>query len=117
MPLEVIRYETDGPIAIIPLDRPDKLNAISTQMIRELNRALDRAEGDSDVRVIVLRREGKAFSAGFDLGGGERTSVRLESMRCAPISSPISTSSCDSGVLQKPRSEQFTNTVSVARSR
>jgi len=82
MPFEVIRFEIDGPIAIITLDRPDKLNAINTQMIRELNLALDRAEGDPDVRVIVLRGEGKAFSAGFDLGGGEAKSEnRIEALR------------------------------------
>jgi len=71
MSYEVIRYETDGPIAILTLNRPDKLNAINAQMIRELNRALDCAEADPNVRVIVLRGEGKAFSAGFDLGGGD----------------------------------------------
>jgi enoyl-CoA hydratase len=82
MPLEMIRYETDGPIAVITLDRPDKLNAINTQMVRELNQALDRAEGDLDVRVIVLRGEGKAFSAGFDLGGGESQGEnRIEALR------------------------------------
>ena len=43
MPFEMIRYQTDGPIAVITLDRPDKLNAINAQMIRELNRALDLA--------------------------------------------------------------------------
>jgi len=71
MSYEVIRYETDGPIAILTLNRPDKLNAINAQMIRELNHALDCAEADPNVRVIVLRGEGKAFSAGFDLGGGD----------------------------------------------
>ena len=82
MPFEMIRYQTDGPIAVITLDRPDKLNAINAQMIRELNQALDRAEGDFDVRVIVLRGEGKAFSAGFDLGGGERKGEdRIEALR------------------------------------
>ncbi len=82
MPPELIRYETDGPIAIIALDRPHKLNAINAQMIRELDAALDRAEGDSEVRVIVLRGEGKAFSAGFDLGGGEHPSEdRIEALR------------------------------------
>jgi len=82
MPPELIRYETDGPVAIIALDRPDKLNAINTQMIRELGSALDRAEGDPAVRVIVLRGEGKAFSAGFDLGGGEHPSEnRIEALR------------------------------------
>ncbi len=71
MSFETIRYETDGPIAILTLDRPAKLNDINGQMVAELGRALDRAEGDEDIRVIVLRGEGKAFSAGFDLDMGE----------------------------------------------
>ena len=67
MSFETIRYETDGPIGIITLNRPEKLNAIGLPMIAELNQAMDQAEGDSAIRVVVLRGEGKAFSAGFDL--------------------------------------------------
>jgi enoyl-CoA hydratase len=82
MSFEWIRYETDGPIAIIALNRPAKLNAIHFPMIRELNRALDLAEGDDAVRAIVLRGEGRAFSAGFDLAGGEsRCDDKIEAMR------------------------------------
>jgi len=82
MSFELIRYETDGPIAIVTLDRPEKLNAINAKMIGELNQALDRAEADPAVRVIVLRGEGKAFSAGFDLGGGEsKCEDRIEALR------------------------------------
>ena len=82
MSFELIRYETDGPIAILTLDRPDKLNAINSAMIRELDRALDRAEADCSVRVIVLRGEGKAFSAGFDLGGGDSPAEdRIQALR------------------------------------
>ena len=69
MSFETIKYETDGAIAFLTLNRPDKLNAINGTMVRELNLALDKAESDDCVRVIVLRGEGKAFSAGFDLDG------------------------------------------------
>jgi len=68
---ETIRYATDGPIAILSLNRPDKLNAINAEMVKELGMAMDLAEADDSVRVIVLRGEGKAFSAGFDLSMGE----------------------------------------------
>jgi len=54
----------------LSLNRPDKLNAISPAMIAELNHALDRAESDPEVRVILLTGEGRAFSAGFDLDMG-----------------------------------------------
>ena len=63
-------YETDGPLAWITLDRPGKLNAINAAMVAGLNAALDRAESDEAVRVILLRGAGRAFSAGFDLQGG-----------------------------------------------
>ena len=69
MSFKTIKYETEGAIAFLSLNRPDKLNAINGTMVRELNLALDKAESDDCVRVIVLRGEGKAFSAGFDLDG------------------------------------------------
>jgi enoyl-CoA hydratase len=67
MAFETIRYETTGPVAILTLNRPDKLNAINPQMMTDICQAMDQAEADSDIRVIVLRGEGKAFSAGIDL--------------------------------------------------
>ena len=62
-----IRYETDGPVATLCLDRPEKLNAITEDMLRAMTAALDEAAADDAVRVLVLRGEGRAFSAGFDL--------------------------------------------------
>jgi enoyl-CoA hydratase len=59
--------ETEGPLAWITLNRPEKLNAISKAMVAELNQALDQAQADDQVRVILLKGEGRAFSAGFDL--------------------------------------------------
>jgi enoyl-CoA hydratase len=67
MNFETIRYDTEGPIAWITLNRPDKLNAISQAMVGELLQATDKAQLDDHVRVIVIRGEGLAFSAGFDL--------------------------------------------------
>lgn len=58
----------DG-IAHIVLNRPDKLNAIDAPMLDALEGALDTAEQQDDVRAIVLSGRGRAFSAGFDLGG------------------------------------------------
>ena len=72
MTFETIRYSVSGPLAWISLDRPHKLNAINAQMVRELNTALDLAEADDAVRVILLKGEGKAFSAGFDLDVAEQ---------------------------------------------
>jgi len=67
MDFETIIYETEGPLAWITLNRPDKLNAISKPMVRELNGALDLALGDERIRVILVKGEGRSFSAGFDL--------------------------------------------------
>ena len=67
MSFEVKQYETDGPLALLSLNRPEKLNAINQKMVAELNQALDLAEADDSVRVIVLDGNGRAFSAGFDL--------------------------------------------------
>ena len=54
-------------LAVLTLNRPDKLNAINRPMIEALDRALDAAEADDAVRVIVVVGAGRAFSAGFDL--------------------------------------------------
>jgi len=67
---DTIRYQVDGPLGRIILHRPDKLNAVNGAMVVELNRALDLAEADETVRVILLSGEGKAFSSGFDLNAG-----------------------------------------------
>ncbi len=67
MNFETISYEKEGPLAWLTLNRPDKLNAINSVMVAELNTALDLAERDNEVRVIMLKGEGRAFSAGFDL--------------------------------------------------
>jgi enoyl-CoA hydratase len=62
-----VRYEVDGAVATITLDRPEVANAQSSQMIDELDAALDLADADDDVRVVILAGEGKHFSAGHDL--------------------------------------------------
>lgn len=67
MGFQTIRSEREGPLAWITLNRPEKLNAISRTMVAELNRALDEIEADEQVRVILVKGEGRAFSAGFDL--------------------------------------------------
>jgi enoyl-CoA hydratase len=72
----VVRYECDGPVAQITLNRPGKLNAINGPLHDAVLAALARAEGDDAVRVVVLRGAGRAFSAGGDLkavAAGEET--------------------------------------------
>jgi enoyl-CoA hydratase len=64
---DAVRYETDGPVARITLNRPGKLNAINGQVHDGILSTLARAEADDAVRVVVLRGSGRAFSAGGDL--------------------------------------------------
>lgn len=64
---ETIRYEVDGPVAFLTLNRPDAANAQSSAMIDEIDASLDLADADDAVRVVVLGGEGKHFSAGHDL--------------------------------------------------
>ncbi|MEY2476163.1 MAG: hypothetical protein QOG87_1478, partial [Actinomycetota bacterium] len=67
MDFTTIRYEIDGPVATITMDRPDVANAQDTTLIDELDAAFDAADADDDVRVVVLAGNGKHFSAGHDL--------------------------------------------------
>ena len=62
-----ILYETRGPVALITLNRPDRLNALDQPMLDSLQAACDRAEVDDAVGAVVLTGAGKAFSSGFDL--------------------------------------------------
>ena len=65
--LLVDRVGTDGRVARVTLNRPEKLNALSGDLYRELNDVLHDLEADHSARVIVLRGAGRAFSAGYDL--------------------------------------------------
>ena len=63
-----VRYETDGPVAWITMDRPQFNNAQNSQMTYALDAAFGRATDDDAIKVIVLAGEGKHFSAGHDIG-------------------------------------------------
>ncbi|MCH7870038.1 MAG: enoyl-CoA hydratase/isomerase family protein [Myxococcales bacterium] len=67
MSYETIIFEKKGPIGVLTLNIPKKLNAINGQLEKEVNAALDIAENDDDVRVVLLTGAGRAFCAGFDL--------------------------------------------------
>ena len=64
---EEIRYEVDGPAAVITLNRPDALNALTNNMLEELKHALAEAEKDESVVGIVLTGAGRGFCAGMDM--------------------------------------------------
>ena len=73
MDFEQIRYEVADGILTITLDRPERLNAWTPVMQRELIEALDRSDADDDVRVVIFTGEGRGYCAGADLAGGGET--------------------------------------------
>lgn len=67
-----ITYDVDGPVATITLHRPDRLNAFTITMQREMNAAFDLVDAADDVRAVIVTGAGRGFCAGADLGvGGE----------------------------------------------
>jgi len=64
---DLVLYERRGPSAWITLNRPAKLNAMTYELVDQLEAAIDRAEADDEVRVVVVRGAGRAFCAGYDL--------------------------------------------------
>jgi enoyl-CoA hydratase/carnithine racemase len=72
-PFSEIRYEVEDGICTVTLHRPDRLNAVTTTMLRELGEAWDRADADDAVRAVIVTGAGRAFCAGADLGSGGAT--------------------------------------------
>jgi enoyl-CoA hydratase len=75
---ETIKFEVRDRVAYITLNRPEKRNALSDQLLNELNRALMEADDLREVRCVVLAGEGKDFCAGYDLGGNYQAKVLAE---------------------------------------
>ncbi|MFD5193914.1 enoyl-CoA hydratase [Streptomyces sp. NPDC058357] len=69
---EPVRYEKQGPVATVTMNRPDYRNAQNSAMTYALDRAFYRAAGDDEVKTVVLAGAGKHFSAGHDIGTPER---------------------------------------------
>lgn len=68
--MAVIEVSTPSPgIALVTLNRPDKLNAMTSELVEMLHQTLDTLADDASVRVVVLTGAGRGFCAGLDLGG------------------------------------------------
>lgn len=67
MTLATIRTHADGRIGVLTLNRPNVLNAINGEMVREIGNAITAFVNDPRIFAIVIHGEGRAFSAGFDL--------------------------------------------------
>jgi enoyl-CoA hydratase/carnithine racemase len=64
---DVLKCELEGPVAILSLNRPEKLNALSNELLGALTDTLDQIELDRGVRSVVITGTGRAFSAGADI--------------------------------------------------
>lgn len=73
---ELVLYDVADQIATITLNRPEAANAQNPELLRQLDAAWTRAAEDPDARVVVLRGNGKHFSAGHDLKGADATAPR-----------------------------------------
>ena len=69
MTYQHILYEVSEKIATITLNRPDRMNAWTPIMERDVRRAMEAAAADDNVRVIVFTGSGRAFCAGADMDG------------------------------------------------
>lgn len=86
-PYETLLEERDGGVDTLTLNRPDALNALNSQMRRELLAALNAARKDASVRSVVITGAGRGFCAGADLRGGstERDFRRVLSTEYNPL--------------------------------
>ncbi|MFN3975125.1 MAG: enoyl-CoA hydratase/isomerase family protein [Dehalococcoidia bacterium] len=67
MPYETLLYQQEGALGVLSLNRPHRLNALSRQLVQELDAFLGEMERQREVRVLILRGEGRSFCAGADI--------------------------------------------------
>lgn len=65
---QLVDVAHDGPVARVTLNRPDRYNALSLELMGELRRTLERLAADPETQVVILAGAGRGFSAGHDLG-------------------------------------------------
>lgn len=72
MSSETLLYEktdyAEGSVVTLTMNKPDTLNALNIEFSREIDAALTKVEEDDDVKAVIIKGNGKAFSAGYDLG-------------------------------------------------
>jgi len=67
MNFENVIVEKDGPIAVVTLNRPQALNALSYALVKDLSLAMQELDHDNDMRVIIVTGGEKVFAAGADI--------------------------------------------------
>ena len=66
--MSFVAFEQRGPIGVLTMNRPEALNALNEQVLRDLNAALDAVEANDEVLVVILTGAGRSFVAGADIG-------------------------------------------------
>lgn len=84
-PAQPLIFETRGPVAILTLNRPERLNALSADMQRQLINALATVEQDAGLRAIVLTGAGRGFCAGGDIKNMGETRLAGSQPRLRPL--------------------------------
>jgi enoyl-CoA hydratase/carnithine racemase len=87
MSADEILYDVDDGVCTVTLNRPHKLNAVTSEVVAQLIAAFDRADGDDGVRAVIVTGAGRAFCAGADLSSGGKTFDReARGSQCRPPS-------------------------------
>ena len=66
--MSFVAFEQRGPIGVLTMNRPEALNALNEQVLRDLDAALDAVEANDEVLVVILTGAGRSFVAGADIG-------------------------------------------------
>ena len=88
MELETVIYEKDGPIARIILNRPEKANSQNSPMVWDVENSLKDAEADYDIKVVIMKANGRGFCAGHDVGGRSRARASRSSTEAMEAGHP-----------------------------
>ncbi|MGE0820713.1 MAG: enoyl-CoA hydratase/isomerase family protein [Candidatus Binatia bacterium] len=83
MEWDTIRWEKEETVGFLILDRPASLNAVNDQLILDLEEACQTIQSDIDVRVVVIKGEGRAFCSGMDLRAAANRPATREAIRAA----------------------------------
>ena len=66
--MSFVKFEKQGSVAVLTIDRPEALNALNSQVLCDLDAAISQVEADDEVRAVVLTGAGRSFVAGADIG-------------------------------------------------